>query len=62
MPLATLTRETMPHYPDDHYHVVDNMWTHASADEGREVQEEHTFLDDGVAASSSLVVCGEAAL
>ena len=33
MPLATLTRETMSHYPDDHYHVVDNMWTHASADE-----------------------------
>jgi hypothetical protein len=33
MPLATLTQETMSHYPEDHFHVVDNMWTHASADE-----------------------------
>ncbi len=33
MPLATLTQETMSHYPEDHFHVVDNMWTHASAEE-----------------------------
>tara|TARA_B110001454_G_scaffold177183_1_gene169572 strand:- start:7983 stop:9317 length:1335 start_codon:yes stop_codon:yes gene_type:complete len=32
MSLATLTRETMAHYPDNHRHIVDNMWTHASAD------------------------------
>lgn len=33
MPLQTLTAETMSNYPLDHFHVVDNMWTHASADE-----------------------------
>ena len=33
MALATLTKETMAHYPEDHRHIVDNMWTHASADE-----------------------------
>lgn len=33
MPLQTLTAETMSNYPVDHFHVVDNMWTHASADE-----------------------------
>lgn len=33
MPLGTLTRETMSHYPEEHFHVVDNMWTHASAEE-----------------------------
>jgi hypothetical protein len=33
MPLQTLTAETMSHYPLDHFHVVDNMWTHASAEE-----------------------------
>src|SRR5664280_359196 len=31
--LQKLTTETMSNYPLDHYHVVDNMWTHASADE-----------------------------
>ena len=33
MPLQTLTAETMSNYPLEHFHVVDNMWTHASADE-----------------------------
>jgi len=33
MALQSLTAETMSNYPLDHFHVVDNMWTHASADE-----------------------------
>jgi hypothetical protein len=33
MPLQTLTAETMSHYPVDHFHVVDNTWTHASAED-----------------------------
>jgi hypothetical protein len=33
MPLTTLTKETMAHYPENHRHIVDNMWTHASVDD-----------------------------
>ncbi|MCL3818282.1 FAD-binding oxidoreductase [Aeromicrobium wangtongii] len=33
MSLAELTAETMSNYPEDHNHVVDNTWTHATADE-----------------------------
>jgi len=33
MSLQTLTKETMAFLPDDHFHVVDNMWTHASAEQ-----------------------------
>ena len=33
IPLQTLTAETMSNFPLDHFLVVDNMWTHASADE-----------------------------
>jgi hypothetical protein len=33
MSLQTLTQETMAFLPDDHFHVVDNMWTHASAEQ-----------------------------
>ena len=31
--LALLTEMTMSHYPDSHNHIVDNLWTRASADE-----------------------------
>lgn len=33
MTLQDLTSETMAFLPEDHFHVVDNMWTHATADE-----------------------------
>lgn len=33
MTVETLTKATMAMLPEDHFHVVDNIWTHAGADE-----------------------------
>ncbi|MGD9958347.1 FAD-binding oxidoreductase [Nocardioides sp.] len=33
MSLAALTQETMAFLPEEHFHVVDNVWTHASAEQ-----------------------------
>jgi hypothetical protein len=33
MSLESLTKATMAMLPEDHFHVVDNIWTHAGADE-----------------------------